>query len=114
MTLLDDSPVRTAGAGALALAELAELVHGHPILNEGPLKALLAYDGARGSDLVGSLLAYFEAGGEVTEAAKRLYVHRNTLRYRLQRVEELTGTSLSSPLERFTLELQVRLHFVGA
>jgi DNA-binding PucR family transcriptional regulator len=49
----------------------------------------------------------------VTEAAKRLHVHRNTLRYRLQRIEEVSGTSLSAPLERFTLELQVRLHFVN-
>lgn len=98
----------------LVLAELAEYAQGRATLDDGPLKILRGHDDERGTDFVGSLLAYFDAGCDVTEAAKRLHVHRNTLRYRLQRIEELSGASLSAPLERFTLELQVRVHSITA
>lgn len=97
----------------LMLAELTELAGERASLNGGPLEILRRHDAARGSDFLGSLLAYFDAGRDVTEAAKRIHVHRNTLRYRLRRVEELSAVSLADPLERFTLELQVRLHFVS-
>jgi hypothetical protein len=112
----DTSRVQTAAQlrPQLILGELAELSRSHTSLNDGPLPILCKHDADRGTDFLGSLLAYFDAGCDVTEAAKRLHVHRNTLRYRLQRIEELAGTSLSAPLERFTLELQVRLHFVNS
>jgi hypothetical protein len=96
------------------LAELAELAAGSDSLSGGPVEILREHDVERGTDFLGSLLAYFDAGGDVTEAARRLHVHRNTLRYRLQRIEELTGTGLSTAPERFTLELQVRVYFVRA
>jgi sugar diacid utilization regulator len=96
----------------LALAELAEVAGGWSSLHGGPLKILRKHDTDRGSDFLSSVLAYFDAGCDITEAAKRLHVHRNTLRYRLKRIEELAGVDFGAPLERFTLELQVRLHFV--
>jgi len=39
------------------------------------------------------------AGGSIGDAAERLYCHANTVRHRLRRVEEVTGKSLSQPLE---------------
>jgi hypothetical protein len=90
----------------LVLAELAELGAGLPV---GPAEKLLAHDRDRRTQLVPTLAAYFDAGGDMTEAAKRLYLHRNTLRYRLTQAERICGVSLRSPLERFVLELEVRL-----
>jgi hypothetical protein len=115
MTLLDIqvTPAPSHSRPEVLVAELADLASGNPVFNGGPLAVLREYDGDRGTDFLGSLLSYFEAGGDFTEAAKRLYVHRNTLRYRLQRVEALSGVRLGDPLERFALELQVRLHFVS-
>jgi len=98
----------------LVLAELAEVAGGWDTLNGGPVETLRRHDTDRGSDFLGSLQAYFDAGCDVTEAAKRLHVHRNTLRYRMQRIEELAGVDLGAPLERFTLELQVRLAWWAA
>ena len=60
----------------------------------GPVLALPAVE----SDvLLGTLRAWFAADGATSTAAVELHVHRNTVRYRLRRLEELTGRSLARP-----------------
>ncbi|WP_281373844.1 PucR family transcriptional regulator [Mycobacterium vicinigordonae] len=53
--------------------------------------------GASGTELTATLRAYLACGMHVERAAKRLFVHQNTVRYRLTRFEELTGESLHEP-----------------
>ncbi len=48
-------------------------------------------DEGKKGDLVDTLEAFIEENGELNKIAERLYIHRNTLRYRLDRIEELTG-----------------------
>ena len=55
--------------------------------------APLAASGS-GEDLIATLRAYLACGMYVESTATRLFVHQNTVRYRLARFEELTGTSL--------------------
>lgn len=52
-----------------------------------------------------TLEALVEAGGSPTRAAERLYCHRNTVIYRLQRIESATGRKLSHPRDRLLLML---------
>lgn len=77
---------------------------------EGYLRALLDYDRRKGMDLLGTLEAYFETQGNVSETARRLCLHRQSLLYRLQRIEELTGGKLAEPQHRFALELSLHLY----
>src|SRR4029079_12930770 len=51
-------------------------------------------EGAYGGELMRSLEAFIECNGQWERAAKALFCHRHTLRYRIRRVEELTGRSL--------------------
>ncbi|WP_328399761.1 PucR family transcriptional regulator [Nocardia sp. NBC_00403] len=60
----------------------------------GPLLALPREERTR---LLETLEHWYAAGGSVAEAGRRLYVHANTVRYRIRRVEELTGRSLGDP-----------------
>jgi hypothetical protein len=60
----------------------------------GPVLALPA---AERDMLLGTLRTWFEEQGATSTAAGRLFVHRNTVRYRLKRLEDLTGRSLSQP-----------------
>jgi sugar diacid utilization regulator len=65
------------------------------------------YDAKHKSELRATAETYFDAGGNLEEAARRLHVHVSTLRYRLGRITELTGVNLRDP--RATLDLQVAL-----
>ncbi|MBC2878411.1 MULTISPECIES: PucR family transcriptional regulator [Streptomyces] len=47
--------------------------------------------------LLDTLERWFAAGGSAAETGRRLYCHPNTVRYRLRRLEELTGRSLQDP-----------------
>lgn len=66
---------------------------------------LYAYDGDHQMELVTSLLVYFEENRNVAKAAQRLFVHRNTLDYRLKKVEEITGRKLDDLYDRLALQL---------
>lgn len=90
------------------LAELGEIVKGNPGLLDGVLDVLQT-GSARDTDYLRTLRAYFDAGCDVSEAAKRLQIHRNTLRYRLHRIEALCEVDLSDPQQRFLVELHTRL-----
>lgn len=74
----------------------------------GPLET---HDRKRRSNLVATLDAWLRHGGALAEAADQLAVHRNTLAYRLGRIEELTGLNLGDTQTRFLLQiaLAVRL-----
>ncbi|MEV7598273.1 PucR family transcriptional regulator ligand-binding domain-containing protein [Kitasatospora sp. NPDC089797] len=69
------------------------------------LRPLTGFDRANRADLVATLHAYLAADCSVQAVAERLYVHRNTVRYRLDQIERLTGRSLQSLQDRFQLWL---------
>jgi sugar diacid utilization regulator len=69
---------------------------------------LLAYDQQRGADLVRTLSHYLDRGGSYEATASALIVHRNTLKYRLQRIRQITGLDLSDPDVCFNLSLATR------
>lgn len=66
---------------------------------------LVDYDRERGSGLVRTLTVYFETGANASEAADRLFLHRNSLLYRLERIQSLTGLDLKDPDARLALQL---------
>jgi purine catabolism regulator len=72
------------------------------------LGAIEAGDGHYGGELMRSLEAFIEENGQWERAARRLYCHRHTLRYRIRRVEELTGRDLGSARDRIEFWLALR------
>jgi PucR family transcriptional regulator, purine catabolism regulatory protein len=71
----------------------------------GPLEHA---SGEYGDELIRSLEAFIEQNGQWEKAARELYCHRHTLRYRIRRVEELTGRDLSSARDRIEFWLALR------
>jgi purine catabolism regulator len=72
------------------------------------LAPLDVYDGEHGGDLVASLRAFLDHNARWESAAGELFVHRHTLRYRMRKVEELTGRDLDQPHERIEFWLAIR------
>jgi sugar diacid utilization regulator len=59
--------------------------------------------------LVDTLTAYFQHGQSLEATARALFVHPNTVRYRLRQVADLTGLSATHPREGLTLQLALVL-----
>lgn len=72
------------------------------------LGALLDYDARKRSELVPTLCRYLERGGSYDGTAAALSVHRSTLKYRLQRIREISGHDLTDPDTNFNLQLATR------
>jgi sugar diacid utilization regulator len=72
------------------------------------LQPLIAYDEAKGTDLVKTLTRYLDNGGRYEATATALSVHRSTLKYRLHRIRELTGHDVVEPETHFNLQLATR------
>ncbi|WP_371373242.1 PucR family transcriptional regulator [Sporomusa aerivorans] len=71
------------------------------------IEPLQEYDTRHHMELVSTLFVYFEENCNAVKTAKRLFVHRNTLDYRLKKIEEISGRNLTDPYDRLTLQLGV-------
>jgi DNA-binding PucR family transcriptional regulator len=72
------------------------------------LGLLLDYDEGHRCELVRTLSTYLECGGNYDETAEALTIHRSTLRYRLQRIREVSGLDLGEVDSRFNLQVATR------
>jgi len=72
------------------------------------LGRLELYDQANGTDMLRTASAFIDQGCRFQSTAKFLRIHISTLRYRLQRIEELFGLDLEDAEQRFSLSLAVR------
>ena len=89
------------------LAAIPDLTDVEKFIREW-LGSLLDYDDRKGAELVHTLTQYLEHGGNYDATAAKLSVHKSTLKYRLQRIRELTGLELNDPDVHFNLQLATR------
>ncbi|MFI7407910.1 PucR family transcriptional regulator [Streptomyces sp. NPDC049627] len=73
------------------------------------LGQLIDYDAEHDTELVETLCRYFDCGGNYDEAAAALTVHRSTLRYRLQRIREISDRDLADVDTRLNLQVATRV-----
>ena len=96
--------------GDLALERLLLAAPGQQLQDfvERHLGVLLDHDAQNRTELRATLEAFLGLGN-AAEAARRLYVHYNTMKHRLQRITELTGADLSDPRTRLTLAVALEV-----
>ncbi len=78
------------------------------LYSEGLLEPIEQTEGEYGGELLRSLEAFIENNGNWERAARQLYCHRHTLRYRIRKIEELTGRNLGRATDRIELWLALR------
>jgi DNA-binding PucR family transcriptional regulator len=74
-------------------------------LAERTLAPLVRNDAERGGRLLATLRAWLAAGMSTPETARTMFVHVNTVNYRLRRIGELTGLQPSRPADLIQLQL---------
>lgn len=72
------------------------------------LGSLLSHDG--GAEFLRTLEAYFDSNGNLSQAAEALFIHRNTLIYRMERITEISGLDLDHTETRLAVQLALRIH----
>jgi purine catabolism regulator len=111
--------VRHLNGDAPEVASYSDLGSFHLLLSLQDDEALRSYcdnvlagvvdgDPDYSEELLRSLDAYLEHNGHWERAAAQVFCHRHTLRYRIRRVEELTGRSLGNPRDRIEFWLALR------
>lgn len=71
---------------------------------------LLDYDRQNGTELVRTLETYFATGQSKQQTAKVLYIHRQTLYYRLEQISNLLGNNWDTPERRMALDIALATH----
>jgi len=64
-------------------------------------------------ELLNTLKNYFENGGSLEATSKALYVHANTVRYRLKRIQELLGEDMTHPRTSFVAQVALSLGLIS-
>lgn len=73
------------------------------------LKPLVDYDRKRDTELVKSLLVYFETNGNLKKMSELLFTHYNTVLYRINRIQEITDKSLEIERDRYGLQTALKI-----
>jgi purine catabolism regulator len=95
----------------LSVNRLLLQLENHPELSafkDEILGLLLDYDSKE--QLIQTLEAYFEHHGNLSQAADSLFIHRNTLIYRMERIAEITGMDLDKTETRLAVQLALHIH----
>ena len=96
------------GSYRLLLPAMSEEVAELERFYEETVQPLAAYDDQYETELVATVEAYLDNDGNVTPTAETLFTHRHTVRYRLERIRELSGHDLTSTEGREQLGLGLK------
>ncbi|ARF17097.1 PucR family transcriptional regulator [Sporosarcina ureae] len=77
------------------------------------ISALVKYDEKRDMDLINTFIAYNYNNGNVSQTAREMNLHRQSLLYRLRKIETLTNLSLEDPDDLFLLNFSIRVWSTG-
>lgn len=91
------------------LAHVADELMREPMLKHPGIEAMIAYDLENKTNYADSVTAWLDAVGDIALAAESLFIHANTLRYRLRKVKDLFNITLDNPDDRLAVWMQLRL-----
>ncbi|MBU3142992.1 PucR family transcriptional regulator [Clostridium sp. CF012] len=72
------------------------------------IKPLIDYDKINNAELVKTLKTYFECDGNKKKISEKMYMHYNTIIYRLQKIHDITGLDLENGDSRLNLEIALK------
>ena len=73
------------------------------------LEVLVKYDNKKDTELVKTLKVYYEANGNLKKMSEKLFTHYNTVLYRVNRIQEITGSNLENEKQRYSLQTAIKI-----
>lgn len=70
---------------------------------------IIAYDEERGTDLLTTLEVYFECRGNLKQVAETMFIHYNTVLYRLERIVQITGVDLDDAADSLNFQIGLKI-----
>ncbi|MFF2527786.1 PucR family transcriptional regulator [Brevibacillus sp. NPDC058079] len=77
------------------------------------LGKIQTYDREKNGQLLQTLQVFLQVDGNYSEAARRLYVHKNTIKYRIQLIRECTGLNAENGHDQMLLRIAITAHVIG-
>ena len=93
---------------AQVISVLLECREMHKLV-ERTIGSLRSYDAGSTMDLLGTLSEYIKCNYNISKTARNLHIHRQSLLYRLDKIEEITEMSLNNHRDLFLLEVCIRM-----
>lgn len=97
----------------MEMYNLLDKIIDHPdifTIYKNSIQKIVAYDQTHKSKLFETIEVYFNENEHLKETAKRLYIHVNTLKYRIEKINDITGYSLKNTEEKLILFLCTKIH----
>lgn len=90
---------------------LLEFVNNEEIQNitQSAIAPLIEYENQRGIDLIHTFIVYDQEKRNVSKAARKLNLHRQSLLYRLEKIKKLTNLSVDKPDDAFLLNVSIKI-----
>lgn len=82
---------------------------GSPDIMHGPIEALVEHDGHKGTHLTETAWVFLETNMNLARTSEQLYIHRNTVRQRLERIAKVIGEDWLDNTRRLDLHLALRI-----
>lgn len=73
------------------------------------LKNLMEYDNKNATELIETLEAYIDEGGNLNRTSEKLFIHKNTLKYRIKRIEDISKCDLKDVNELFDFYISFKI-----
>jgi hypothetical protein len=80
-----------------------------PDIMDGPIQALVDYDGHKSTHLTETAWVFLETNMNLARTSEQLYIHRNTVRQRLERISNVIGEDWLDNTRRLDLHLALRI-----
>ncbi len=105
-----EQPLYAADLGIYTLLTRADLRADLLALRDKMIGSLLNHDERQRADLLQTLEAFLESHGNATQTAEKLSVHRNTLFYRMNRIQDILNLDLNQTDVRLAVHLSLKIH----
>lgn len=96
----------------ILVEDLLKDAAGHPSLTALSgmfIEPLAKYDAEYGTELLSTLDSFLRTGGQTKKVGEEMFIHRNSVLYRLERIQEILGVDLHDAETRFRLDLVMRV-----